>query len=390
MITYEAALATILAEAKTLSSVPTKVESALHQVLAEDIVAPLDLPPFDNSAVDGYAVHTPVEDVLRLVGEAPAGRDQRLKLDPGETIRIFTGAFIPFGADAVVMQEDVARLDKWTIEVNERPRPGANIRRQGEELKRGDTVLPKGHVITPATIGVLATLGLTEVPVHSTPRLAIVATGNELVPPGQPLERGEVYASNGLALSVAARALGAEAKATHAVDKPEILRETLREAMEGSDVVLTAGGVSVGDHDYVREAWRELGFAERFWRIAIKPGKPVLFGRAPTGALVFGLPGNPVSALVTFHLFVRPALRAMQGLPPEPPYEVTLGMPVKGAPNRDEFVRVRLDNGIAVPLERQGSHMASGLALADALVRIPADASLPKGAQAPAIRLDWG
>lgn len=389
MITYEAALATILAEARPLPAISAPVDETLKGVLAAPIIAPIDLPPFDNSAVDGYAVHTPVEDVLHLVGEAPAGRDQRLKIDPGETVRIFTGAFLPFGADAVAMQEDVARLDKWTIEVNDRPQAGANIRRRGEELRTGEEVLPAGHVITPATIGVLATLGLTEVPLVRPARLGIVATGNELVPPGQPLEPGEVYASNGVALSAAARALGAQASVRHAVDHPDVLRETLREAMEGSDIVLTAGGVSVGEHDYVREAWRELGMAERFWRVAIKPGKPVLFGVTPNGALVFGLPGNPVSALVTFHLFVRPALRTMQGLPPEEAFEVTLGMPVKGAKGRDEFVRVRLVDGVAVPLERQGSHMASGLALANALVRIPAEAALPEGARAPAIRLNW-
>lgn len=389
MTTYEEALVTILAEARSLPGVPAPVDARLRGVLASPVLAPIDLPPFDNSAVDGYAVHTPVEGLLDLVGFAPAGRDLNHKIDPGETIRIFTGAVIPLGADAVVMQEDAMQIDRWTVEIKTPPEPGANIRRRGEELRVGEEVLPAGHVVTPATLGVLATLGLTEVEVVRPPRLGIVSTGDEIVPPGQVLASGEVYASNGIALSAAAHALGAEAIAWHAKDDPAVLTETLKIAMEQSDIVITAGGVSVGEHDYVRRCWQELGMTERFWRVAIKPGKPVLFGVAPTGALVFGLPGNPVSALVTFHLFVRPALRVMQGLPIEPPFEVVLGMPVQGAPARDDFIRVRLRDGVAVPLNRQGSHMASGLALADALVRIPANASLPEGARAPAIPLHW-
>lgn len=389
MTTYEEALAIILSDTRPLPGVSAPVDAHLRGVLAAPVHAPIDLPPFDNSAVDGYAVRTPVGDVLDHAGYAPAGRDQGLRLDAGEAIRIFTGAVIPEGADAVVMQEDALRIDRWSVEVKAPPKPGANIRRRGEEVRAGDEVLPAGHAITPATIGVLATLGLTEVEVVRPARIGIVSTGDELVSPGNPLARGEVYASNGLALSAAAFALGADATAWHAQDDPAVLTATLRTAMEQSDIVITAGGASVGEHDYVRRCWSELGMTERFWRIAIKPGKPVLFGIAPTGSLVFGLPGNPVSALVTFHLFVRPALRAMQGLPPEPPFEVTLGMPVKGATGRDEFVRVRLKGEVAVPLERQGSHMASGLALADALVRIPANAILPEGAKAPAIRLSW-
>ncbi|MGV3614829.1 MAG: gephyrin-like molybdotransferase Glp [Fimbriimonas sp.] len=388
MTTYESALATILADARPLPLRLAPVDSDLRGVLAREVAAPIDLPPFDNSAVDGYAVRLPIEGPLLLVGETSAGQPAGRPLQPGEAIRIFTGAPIPPGTHAVVMQEDVsAEADRITVP--ETPRPSANIRRQGEELHVGAPVLPAGHVVTPATIGVLATLGLTEVAVSDTPRIGIVATGNELVPPGQPLAAGQVYASNGVALAAAARALGVATTVAHAVDDPGALREALAEALTSHDIVITAGGVSVGAYDYVRSAWRELGLTERFWRVAIKPGKPVLFGIAPNGSLAFGLPGNPVSALVTFHLFVRPAIRAMQGLPPEPPVSLRLGSPVRGSVGRDDFVRVQLVDGLAFPLERQGSHMASGLALADALVRIPAGATLDAGSVAPAIRLNW-
>jgi molybdopterin molybdotransferase len=198
-----------------------------------------------------------------------------------------------------------------------------------------------------------------------------------------------VYASNGVALAAAVLALGAEAEVHHVPDDPVALRATLARAIEGNDLVVTAGGVSVGDHDHVRPALQELGTEERFWRVSIKPGKPVYYGCGAPGTQVFGLPGNPVSVLVTFHLFVRPALRARLGLPPEAPHRVTAGVPLRAAPERDEFVRVRLEGGVALPLERQGSHMASGLALADALARVPGGAKIAPGEAVEAIPLRW-
>jgi molybdopterin molybdotransferase len=390
MTSYEGALAAILREVSLLESERIPLADLRNRVLSEQVLAPLDLPPFDNSAVDGYAVRTPAASPLTVAGEIAAGASSA-GIEVGERMayRIFTGAPLPAGADAVVMQEDVSR-EGGQIILDSLPKTGDHIRRRGEELVVGDLVLPKNLVATPAVVGVLATLGLPAATVYRRPRVAIVETGNELTEPGLPLTPGSVYAANGVALAAGAEALGAATTVRRAGDDREVLRQTFAQALEYADVVVTSGGVSVGDHDLVRPTWDALGVIERFWRVAIKPGKPVFFGRVEGGPLVFGLPGNPVSSLVTFHLFVRPVLLAMQGLRDPSPLEFVAGADMRGSEHRDEFVRATLQDGVATPLERQGSHMASGLALANGLVRLPAGAThVPRGSSVTGLRLDW-
>ncbi|MCB1229228.1 MAG: molybdopterin molybdotransferase MoeA, partial [Verrucomicrobiae bacterium] len=285
------------------------LEEALGRVLSREIVGRVDLPGFDNSSMDGYAVRA-VEAVagakLQIAGEQPAGPDLRLALESGQAIRIFTGAPIPAGADAVIMQEDVRRLaDSNRIEIVEGVESGENIRPRGGDVCAGQKLFEAGVVIGPAAIGLLASQGYTEVPVFAKPRVGIVTTGDELREPGQgetSLPQGCLYNSNGPMLAALVRELGARPRRWHAPDEPEALRAMLAEALEASDFLLVAGGVSVGDRDFVKETLAELGVASDFWRVRVKPGKPFLFvwgkqshGGSP-GAFVFGLPGNPVSA----------------------------------------------------------------------------------------------
>lgn len=391
MISYEDAVSAILAEVKLLTSEHVALQNLPGRVLAAEILAPLDLPAFDNSAVDGYAVRTPVTGPLIVTDESAAGGDaSSLRVSEGEAVRIFTGAALPAGADAVAMQEDVER-EGQAIRLLEPVTKGAHVRWKGEEVRIGEPVLPAGLRVTPAVLGVLATLGLVEVSVFRSLRITVIETGNELVDPGQPLPPGAVYAANGVALAAAAEALGASVTIRRVRDDAQQLRAVFASALTESDMIVTSGGVSVGDHDLVRPTWAHLRVRERFWRVAIKPGKPVFFGRVEEGPLVFGLPGNPVSSLVTFFLFVRPAILAMHGLSDASPIEVEAGADLRGDVDRDEFVRVSVRGGVATPLERQGSHMASGLATADALIRLRRPVTrVSAGARVLAMPLTWG
>ena len=292
---------------------------ALDRVVARDIASPRDVPPFDNSAMDGFAVRAGPPAELEVVGESRAGRPSPAEVGRGQAIRISTGAALPAGASAVVPVERARALDEagervWVDAAEE----GANVRRAGEDVRAGDVVLRKGAVVGPAELGVAASIGCDVLPCARRPRVAVLVTGDELAEPGDPLGPGRIYSSN-------AFALGALVERSHATlvrrstvrDDAESTRAALERALEEADVVCVSGGVSVGPHDHVKPALRDLGVAERFWGIALRPGKPTWFGSRDR-ALVFGLPGNPVSAMVTFQLFVRPALAALQGAPAAP------------------------------------------------------------------------
>ena len=376
LLTFEEAQARILAATRPLSAEPVPVGGAAGRVLAEDARSAVDLPPFPSSAMDGYAVRSAdLPGSLRIVGESAAGAPFAGTLGPGEAVAISTGAVVPEGADAVAPVEIVVKSDN-KVEIERQLEAGASVRPRGGDTRAGDVVVPADTRLWPAALAGIAAAGVASVSCARRPRVAILATGSELVLPGEPLEPGQIYESNTLMLAAALAVAGAEIVSAPAVPDDEA---SLREALERSlacDVVVTSGGVSVGEHDLVRAVERELGVEESFWRVAIKPGKPLAFGtRGDT--LVFGLPGNPVSALVGAELFVKPALRALQGVPaPLPQFEPgRLGSDLRRNAERDEFVRARTSSDaeatVLVPLRGQESHMIASASSADALVHVP-------------------
>jgi molybdopterin molybdotransferase len=383
MLDIAAALEIVLGEAAAgpsagppLGSERVAVDQALGRTLAEDVASEGDLPPFDSSAMDGFAVVAGPAAELPVIGESRAGAPAAATLAPGQAIRISTGAQVPEGANSVIPVERVEAGDSL-VSVPE-TQPGANIRRAGEDVRAGTTVLRAGAELGPAELAVLASFGRTDVLCGRRPRLAVLATGDELVPPGRPLGPGQIRDSNATALAALAQAAGAELVARrHVPDEPAATIEALGEALAAADVVCVSGGVSVGPHDHVKPALAELGVEERFWRVALRPGKPTWFGRhGEHGALVFGLPGNPVSAMVTFHLFVRPALRRLAGgEAPDTRARAILDSPLARSPKRDEVVRCRLearDDGWHVaPTKEQGSHVLTSMLGAGAFALIP-------------------
>jgi molybdopterin molybdotransferase len=377
MLSYDEALTRVLAAVPSLlPSEQVALEDALGRILAEDVLADSDLPPFDNSAVDGYAVRypatgAPLSGSTFVIGQTiAAGSAPRAPLGPGEAARIFTGAPIPEGTDAIVMVEDTEEISGNPVRLHD-PGSPSFIRKAGSDIGRGQTALRSGDILTPAVIGLLASLNRAEAPCRCRPRVALLTTGDELVPVGpRPLRLGQIRESNGPALAAAVSAAGGVVVHRRQVpDDPHAVDEAL-DSCAGCDVIVTSGGVSVGAFDYVKAALEKRG-GLNFWRIAIKPGKPLAFGRVGD-ALFFGLPGNPVSSLVTFELFVRPVLRKLAGHRDvtRPIVTATLAAPFAHEPGRREFVRAYLkwegDRYIAVPTGAQGSHRLSSLTAADA------------------------
>ena len=360
-----------------LPSERVHIRDALGRFLAEPVVAAHDVPPFANAAMDGYAVRAgEAGRTLSVVGESRAGAPADRRLEDGEAIRISTGAAMPEGADAV-LQIELIGVDGDTVTLNDAVASGRNVRLPGEDLKHGATVLQPGARLGPAELGVAVTAGRGDLLVARRPTVAVVATGDELVDPGSPLAPGQIHDSNALTLASLARATGATVGPTQrAGDTREAAERTLAEALETADVLVVSGGVSVGPHDHVKPALETLGVEQRFWRVALRPGKPTWFGTREN-KLVFGLPGNPVSSMVTFHLFARPALLALQGAPfaPGPMLTATLAAPVPRSPERDEAVRVHLattqDGTLtATPTGPQGSHVLTSMLGADGLALI--------------------
>lgn len=372
-ITIDDAFERVLAAAEPLPAEWVPLEDALGRVLAEDAVAEEDLPRFDSSAMDGYALGDPDAGELPVVGEARAGHPFDRALAPEEAIRISTGAPAPEGALAVV---PVERTEEHGDSVRfESVLRGANIRRSGEDVGAGDRVIESGADLGPAEVAMLAALGRDEVSCGSMPRVAVIATGDELVPPGEPLGPGQIRDSNVYALAAQASRAGARVVMRSDVrDELAATHEALASALDAADVVCVSGGVSVGRHDHVKDALAELGVRERFWRVRLKPGKPTWFGERD-GKLVFGLPGNPVSAMVTFHLFARPALRRLAGADPrDMRATAVLDVPLVRDPSRAQLIRCRLhtelDGWHAVPTGRQESHVLSSMLAADAFALI--------------------
>ena len=375
LISIAAARQLVLEAVQPLAAEDVPLAQACGRVLAEDVTSAIDVPPFDPSAMDGFAVVAGPAGQLRVIGESRAGHPASERVEPGTAIRISTGAMVPEGATAVVPVERVELLGA-VVQVPE-TRPGENVRRQGEDVRAGDVLLRTGTVLTPAAIGSLASIGVASIRCARRPRVALLVTGDELTPPGQPLAPGAIYSSNGYALAAQTEQVGALAIAPESVpDSAEGTRTALARALGAADVVCVSGGVSVGPHDHVKGVLRELGAEQRFWGVALQPGKPTWFG-ARDEVLVFGLPGNPVSAMVTFALFARPALAALQGADPDATrISAILDAAVQRRPARDQAVRVRLELGAdgwhATPTGPQGSHVLSSMIGADALALIAA------------------
>ncbi|MFL5966797.1 MAG: gephyrin-like molybdotransferase Glp [Gaiellaceae bacterium] len=385
--------AAVQARVRPLSAEDVDVGEASGRVLAEDARAVVDLPPFDASAMDGFAIRAAdVPGRLEVVQRIAAGTPATASLRERESMGIATGGVVPDGADAVIKLEDVVETDN-VVEIPVSVAAGDNIRPRGGDLHAGDVVVSRGTRLTPAQIGALAAAGCARVSCGRRPRIAVVATGTELRRPGETLGGGQVYEANGSMLAAALTTANADVTTIPFVaDDERVHRDALERAF-GADVVVTSGGVSVGPHDLVRRVAGELGVEEIFWRVAVKPGKPVSFGvRGDT--LVFGLPGNPVSSLVGCELFVRPALLALQGAAePGPPYEPgRIATDVRRNRGRDELLRarrlVRDDTVVLEPVTGQESHMIARAATADALVFVPrGEGVLQAGAAVRYLRL---
>lgn len=375
----------MLERCRPLQSELVGLTAALGRTLAADTCAAEPVPSFDNSAMDGFAVRaadtrgaapgSPV--TLQIVGESRAGTPAITPVGTGEAVRISTGAMLPNAADAVVRVED-ARTSEGRVEVLCAVAPGRDVRRAGEDVEHGARVLHRGVVIGPAELGVLASLGCANVACTRLPRVAVLTTGDELLDPDEPYRQGGVRNTNAFTIPSLVERSGAEVIERKTVrDEPTATRDAIAAAL-GNDVLVVCGGVSVGEHDHVRPALAELGVEQSFWRIALRPGGPTWFGVQRDGCLVFGLPGNPVSAMVTFLLLVRPALRALSGAVPERMRtSAMLDEDYPKQPGRAHAVRCKLelreDGWHARATGAQGSHILTSMLDADALALIPAD-----------------
>lgn len=387
MLSYQEALSTILQNARPLGKISVGLSEALGCALAEPIKARIPFPHFDNSAVDGFAIRfkklPQVRDdmVFKFKGEISAGSTQKIFLRPGEAAAVFTGAPIPRGTQAVVMQEYAQRVN-GSIMVQESVQNSENIRRRGEDFKKGDLLISKGTHLEPQHLALLAAIGFDKVNITRPPNVAILATGSELVSPGKNLRRAQIYDSNTPLLEALLKKLGAHPFVFSKVrDSMSGIRQIIRKGLR-QDVLIICGGVSVGKYDFVKEALRREGVREIFWKINIKPGKPVFFGKKDK-TLIFGLPGNPVSIYVTFEEFVKPAICNLMGKKTETRW--VEGVMKKGYRNgaRPHFIRVeclkqRAGYGIN-PLRGQGSHQIGTLARANGILKVEAHAVLRCG-----------
>jgi molybdopterin molybdotransferase len=385
MISVAEAIQIVRQQVRTLPFERVKLEVALDRVLAEDVVADSDLPPFDRSQMDGYAVraeettNAPVR--LRIVGESAAGRGWHHELKEGEAVRIMTGAPVPIGADGVQQVELTHELkDGTVVELLEGVEPGRSIVKRGAEIQAGETVLQSGTTINAAMMAVLAAFGYAEVTVAQRPRVGILATGTELVAVKEKPGQDQIRDSNNYSIAAYAKLSGAFTKRLSlARDETSVLKNQIAKAAESCDVIVTSGGVSMGVYDVTKAALQELNAEIFFERVALRPGKPTVFAQLPNGTFVFGLPGNPVSVSVTFNLFARTALLAMQGVA-EPTLKqetAMLARSVKGNVERESYLPAQLttnDDGqlIAFPLKWGGSSDFVAFALTTALVIVPA------------------
>jgi molybdopterin molybdotransferase len=404
MLTVAEAKEIILSAVRSRPARAVPLAEALDCVLAQDVTSPVDLPLWDNSVVDGYAVRA--SDVagasenssihLRVIAEVPAGTAAHVGLEPQTCVCIFTGAPIPAGADAVVMQEDTHPHHEGYVAIAESVETGENIRRAGDDVTKNEVVLRAGMLLGPSQLGMAAAVGVAQLVVYPCPRVGVLVTGAEIVEPGRPLREGQIHDSNSYALCAFVKKAGCEpVDLGIADDTREDLHEKIDYGLSECDAVITVGGVSVGEYDLVKDVLAELGCEQNLWKIAMRPGKPFVFG-ARAEKLVFGLPGNPVSAAVTFLVLVRPALLKMRGL-------TEIELPSLSAETAEDFVnsgdrlhymRAKLqregEKWLVRPMPRQGSHVISSIANANCLVEVPEATTIPRGHLAKVIRLSGG
>ena len=402
MIPVEKALKIILKEVHLKKTEVINIMFSLDRVLAEDIVSSSDIPPFERSAMDGYAVRSedikkaglknPV--VLKVTADLPAGKFFKGTVKKGEAVRIMTGAPMPRGANTVVMVEDTESVSDSSVSVFKKVVKRTNVSNRGEDIKKGEVVLRKGKVIRPAEVGMLSSLGISEVKVYSRPVVSVIATGDELVNINEKLGKGKIRNSNSYSLSSQViKAGGIPNIIGIARDNRKDLVEKIKKSRD-SDILILSGGVSVGIYDLVKKVLLEIGVKSLFWKINIKPGKPVFFGRKGR-QLVFGLPGYPVSSMLTFDLFVRPCILKMYGN--KDTYRnivnAKLQSKIKRKPGRREYIRAKIkliDGDYYVnPTGPQGSGILKSLVLADGLIIVPEEVScMPKGSTVKVILLD--
>ncbi|MDQ2868805.1 MAG: molybdopterin molybdotransferase MoeA [Verrucomicrobiota bacterium] len=391
MIREDEALAKILAATEPLPSADAMLADALGRFAAENLIACVAQPAFDNSSMDGYAViaSSAIENArLKIIGEHAAGIDRGLTVQPGEAVRIFTGAPLPLRADAVVMQEDTERAN-GVVTIRSAAASGEFIRRAGADLAVGQKIVSAGDRITASTIGLLAAQGIASLQIGGQPTVGIVTTGDEVVPAGQKLKPGQIYESNGAMLAALARRAGAEVRAQkHCADDFQKLCAVL-DAQTTNSALIVSGGVSVGEHDHVRAALHEIGAELELWRVAIKPGKPFLFGRKGS-CHIFGLPGNPVSSFVTFLVFVRAALLRLMGAGELrlPTTAIRLAGAIENTEERAHYLRGKIRDGAFAVAGRQESHALFGLAGSNALLRAESGARLPANEVVDVVALD--
>lgn len=407
MIAFPEALTTTLAHAVPLGHERVELSRLYGRVLAAPVCARTDSPAFDNATFDGYGLRS--EDVcqaaptvpvgLRLCGVCHAGDHAPTTLGPGEAIRILTGAPIPPMVDAVIKQEECTVMDGM-VWIRRAITPGESIRQRGGDYRRGEVLLDSGTRLSPACIGMLAAAGHASAPVFRTPRIGLLVTGNELIAPGQRRLDGCVYDANSDSLRAALHALGLRAQSAVAPDDWPVLADRFATLLETCDVVITAGGASVGDRDYISRLFTHFDVNPLFERVAMKPGKPTIFGvrqrQAHAPQLLFGLPGNPVSALLAYHQLVAPALRKMLGRHDYVPSTVSalLTTRIRKEVGRLEFVRGNVQQEdsrlVATPTRGQESHMLLGLAGANGLIHCPADSEeITAGASVTVQYLNW-
>lgn len=391
------AWALIAARARALPAEPAPLADAVGRVLSADVRCPIDIPGFDRSAMDGYALRAAdVPGRLRVVGEVAAGAAGDEPVQPGTARRIFTGGALPPGADAVERQEAVALQDDGWIAIDHAVPAAANVRFRGEDVPAGTLLLSGGERVPAHALSALAAAGLGELPVHRRPVVAVLTTGDELVAPGTPLGPGQIYETNGVALrTLATRAGAGVLDLATAPDDVDEIEARIRRGLEQADVLLVAGGVSVGDHDHVKGALDRAGVQELFWRVRIKPGKPLFCGVTEDGTWAFGLPGNPLSGCVGFLVFVEPLLRRLQGEADaaEPRTRVRTTREIAPEDGRTTYLTATLARGAdgildATPTAQQGSAMTLSLAQADAFIIAPdTTPAVPAGGMVDALVL---
>jgi len=362
----------------TSESVKVNISTATGFVLAKDIICPMDLPSFDNSSMDGYAISigdTPDQHTYELTGESKAGDNQKHVLKAGQAIRIFTGAPLPEGANCIVIQEHV-EVKGGMITIAGNYEKGDFIRRTGSMMKKGELALKRGTVLGPASIGFIASMGLSEIKIYKQPDLAVIATGDEIVPLGQDIQYGQVYESNSYSLESALYQMDIHPKhVMTSKDQKDMLEIQIRACLADSDIIILTGGISVGKYDLVYETLQKLEVYEYFYKVAQKPGKPFFAGKI-NHTIIFALPGNPAAVLVCFYEYIYPVIRMMQGFEKPEMTHVSLQLlkEIKTKEGRAQFVRAKRVEGGVMPLDGQDSFMLHSFAMADCLIYVPENA----------------